>query len=100
MKITQQEGSQLHITLQGDLGHHEALTALQKIGEEIEAVLPRAVLLDFSQVTFMDSSGIAVVIQSMKKAKEYGGTLTVQGVSKQAMKVFQAAGIPKIVTFR
>ena len=55
--------------------------------------------LDFSGVSFMDSSGIALVVQSARQMGAIGGSLTVRGVSRQAMRVFDAAGIPKIVRF-
>ena len=47
----------------------------------------------------MDSSGIAVVVQSARQMRALGGDMAVSGVSKQAMRVFSAAGIPKLVRF-
>ena len=43
--------------------------------------------------------GIALVVQSARQMGAIGGSLTVRGVSRQAMRVFDAAGIPKIVRF-
>ena len=54
------EGRELELFLQGELDHHGAKGLLQRLDREIETALPLRLTLDFSAVTFMDSSGIAV----------------------------------------
>lgn len=98
MKIEQREQG-LTVHLEGELGHHEALDAMRGLEDVIDSYTPAGLELDFSGVSFMDSSGIAVVVQSARHIRALGGDLTVSGVSKQAMRVFSAAGIPKLVRF-
>lgn len=87
------------IHLDGELGHHEALAAMNNISAMIEQSHPHDLMLDLGSVGFMDSSGIAVVVQASRKLASDGGGFCVCGASKQAMRVFNAAGIPKIVKF-
>ena len=98
MRIEQKEQGLL-VHLEGELGHHEALEAMRGLEDVIDSYTPAGLELDFSGVTFMDSSGIAVVVQSARQMRALGGDMAVSGVSKQAMRVFSAEGIPKLVRF-
>ena len=89
----------LNVRLSGEIDQSGAGTLREKIDRAAESCLPQTLLLDFSGVSFMDSSGIALVVQSARQMRAIGGSLTVRGVSRQAMRVFDAAGIPKIVRF-
>ena len=48
----------------------------------------------------MDSSGIAVVLRAHRRMAALGGSLIVTGVPAQARKVFDAAGVPRLVTMQ
>lgn len=87
----------LHLYPIGELDHHGAKKAMTAIESRIDISLPRECVLDFSHVTFMDSSGIAVILKTMRLVKEAGGRLTVENVPPQAMRVIDAAGIERIV---
>ena len=67
------------------------------IEREMDAALPLKLTLNFSKVSFMDSSGIAVVLRTQRKMLSVGGTLSVCCVPAQAQKVFDAAGINRLV---
>lgn len=88
----------LTIALSGEIDHHRAKEIMQTITERIEAYLPLYCTLDFRAVTFMDSSGIAVVIHTVRRMHEMGGTLTLSHIPPQPLKVLRAAGIEKIAT--
>ena len=68
------EGRELELFLQGELDHHGAKGLLQRLDREIETALPLRLTLDFSAVTFMDSSGIAVAMRARQRMRELGGT--------------------------
>ncbi|HIU43391.1 MAG TPA: anti-sigma factor antagonist [Candidatus Ventrousia excrementavium] len=100
MEIVQKhEGNALCIALSGELGHHEALTAMRVIGESIGEGVPRSVVLDLSDVGFMDSSGIAVVLRTFQACQAAGGHFCVRGARKQARRVLDAAGLDKLISF-
>ena len=98
MKIEQREQGMAAI-LEGELGHREALEAMRSLEDAIDSYAPSSLELDFSGVSFMDSSGIAVVVQAARQMQDAGGSLAVSGASRQAMRVFSAAGVPRLVRF-
>lgn len=87
----------LLLELKGELDHHGAKEALEKIGYSCDAALPNHAVLDFAGVTFMDSSGIALVMHTQRRMQLLRGSVTLQNVPAQAMRVFDAAGISKII---
>lgn len=90
----------LTIALTGEIDHHCARSYIEKIGAKIDAYTPDQCVLDFSEVTFMDSSGIAVVINSLRRMAQIEGSLSMCGISEQPMRVFQASGIDKLVPIK
>lgn len=91
------KGNGVKIALDGELGHHEAIEIMSRIGEIIDLHLPKNVVLDLSGLSFMDSSGIAVVVKISRMCSEIGAGFYVEGTPKQAMRIFNAAGIGKLI---
>ena len=94
------ENNRLTIALDGEIDHHRAKHYIQAISAKIEAYTPAQCVLDFSEVTFVDSSGIAVVINALRCMNMLGGKLMLCGIAQQPMKVFRAAGIDKLVEIK
>lgn len=93
------EDRELRIALSGEVDHHRARGLMDGIDREIDMRLPRRVILDLGGVTFMDSSGIAVLLRAYKRMAELGGTVTVRKVPEQAGKVLRAAGLERLLRF-
>jgi len=55
------------------------------------AKCPEHVVVDFSGVTFIDSSGLAVLINAMQDMKEYGGKPTLAGINTNVRSIFDRA---------
>lgn len=87
----------LTIALKGEIDHHGAKGTLHNIADKIDQYMPVVCDLDFKAVSFMDSSGIAVVIHSYRRMKEIGGKLKLKNVGMQPWKVLHTAGIDRIV---
>ena len=94
-----QDGT-LTIVLTGEIDHHCAKHYIQSITSKIEAYKPQICVLDFQEVTFMDSSGIAVVINTLRNIAKIEGKLEIYGLNPQPLKVFRASGIEKIVNIK
>ncbi len=90
----------LTIVLTGEIDHHCAKQYIQSISSKVEAYTPQVCILDFQEVTFMDSSGIAVVINALRNMSKIEGQLELTGLTQQPMKVFQASGIDKLVNIK
>ena len=87
------------MALSGEVDHHHARGLMTEIEREIDRELPKHVTLDLGGVTFMDSSGIAVVLRCYKRTAELGGAVTVKDVPPQAEKVLRAAGLARLMRF-
>ena len=94
------ENGKLTVALTGEIDHHCAKGYIQAISAKIEAYTPTVCILDFSDVTFIDSSGIAVVINAMRAMTQIGGVLELTGIGDQPMRVFRASGIDKLVEIK
>lgn len=90
----------LLLELKGEIDHHGARNAMHEMELAVDAALPRKLVLDFSGVTFMDSSGIALILRAQQRMQLLDGTLLVCNVPQQAKRVLDAAGIGRLVTIR
>lgn len=91
-----QEGT-LTVVLTGEIDHHCAKHYIQSITAKIEAYTPQICVLDFQEVSFMDSSGIAVVINALRNMAKIEGQLELTGLKQQPLKVFRASGVDKLI---
>ena len=94
------QDGQLTVVLTGEIDHHCAKAYISSISAKIEAYTPQVCILDFQEVTFMDSSGIAVVINALRNMTRIDGKLILAGLSAQPLKVFRTSGIDKLVEIK
>lgn len=94
------ENGRLTIALAGEIDHHRAKKYMQAIASKIEAYMPKTCVLDFQDVGFVDSSGIAVVISALRGMNRIGGTLMLCGLGDQPLKVFRMSGIDKLIEIK
>ena len=64
---------------------------------EIERYMPKKVIFDFDSVTFMDSSGIGLIIGRYKFTNMLGGKLEVANLTQSVKKIFEMSGILKLI---
>jgi len=93
-------GDTVITTIRGDIDHHSAPALRNGIDEAISHYKPKTLVLDFSEVTFMDSSGIALVMGRYRNICEYGGKIELFNLSLRDMKIMRLSGIDKIAKIR
>lgn len=86
-------GDRLTVYISGEIDHHGAYSIKDVIDAQILRTSPRVAVMNFERVTFMDSSGIGLVLARYRFASNCGTTLVVEGVNRQTQKVLQLAGI-------
>ena len=96
--IWKEERGELIFTVSGEVDHHGAKGLMQQIDSALERNISRCLVMDLSGVSFMDSSGIALLLRAHRRAREVGGSLRVTGIPEQAMKVLRSAGLHKLMT--
>jgi stage II sporulation protein AA (anti-sigma F factor antagonist) len=94
------DSGRLTVALTGEIDHHCAKHYIQAIAAKIEAYTPEMCILDFRDVSFVDSSGIAVVINALRCMSQIDGRLLLEGLRDQPMRVFRTSGIDKLVEIR
>ncbi|MBQ9715484.1 MAG: anti-sigma factor antagonist [Clostridia bacterium] len=87
----------LTIYLCGELDEYVADNARQKIDDAICQPGITTVVFDLSNLSFMDSTGIGVLIGRYKKLKARGVPVCVKNVSEPADKIFKMAGLYTIM---
>ncbi len=88
--------NKLKIYIAGEIDHHSAFSIKDTIDAQILRTSPKEVILNFDKVSFMDSSGIGLILARYKFAQNCGSTLYVQGLNRQTQKVLALAGIKTI----
>ena len=88
----------LIVALTGELDHHNAEDSRMKIDDKIDRENIKHLIMDFSGVTFMDSSGIGVVIGRYKKLKVKNGSLVITSLNKNVKRIFELSGMFKIIS--
>lgn len=87
----------LTLELTEEIDHHTTEKIRRRADYEIERLVPRKTILDFNKVTFMDSSGIGMLIGRYKVVKMLGGTIEIINAKPSIKKIFEMCGIPKIM---
>lgn len=83
--------------IKGEVDHHSAMPLRQAIDKSMKAFQCSNLILDFSGVEFMDSSGIGVVLGRYKKLNKSGGQIYISGCSSYIEKLLDMAGVFSIV---
>lgn len=91
------EKGKLIVYLEGELDHHSAEEVRSKIDNKIDSNKEKSIILDFSKVSFMDSSGIGVVIGRYKKLGTKGGNISIVNPTNNVSRIFQLSGLFKII---
>lgn len=90
-------GTTLVVKIAGEIDHHTAPELKEAIDREINLRNTVNLVLDFDGVTFMDSSGIGVLIGRYKQIQSRGGKTMVIRVKPQVDKILEISGLKKIL---
>ncbi len=84
--------------LSGELDHHTAASIRKQIDDSADLNMPSLLIFDFTRVSFMDSSGIGLVMGRYRNLSRRGTQLHITGTSPQIYKVMKLSGIGKLAT--
>lgn len=93
----EENGNTLIAFLSGELDHHSAIEIRTKIDDRLERNNIKNLIMNFSKVSFMDSSGIGVVIGRYKKLERIGGVVAITNLNDSVKRVFDLTGLFKII---
>ena len=87
----------LWLQITEEIDHHTTEEIRRKADYEITRYMPRKVIFDYNQVTFMDSAGIGMLIGRYKVAKMLGSNIEMINVKPSIKKIFEMSGVLKII---
>ena len=96
LKITCEDG-ELVASLGGELDHHGAVAVRTLIDTQIRENRPQRAVLELSELDFMDSSGLGLIMGRYALMKEIGGLLRVADPSPATEKIMKLAGMERII---
>lgn len=88
-------GSALILTVVGDIDHHSAKGIREAIDAELFYHRPKTLYLVLSEVSFMDSSGLGLILGRYTRMKELGGRMILVEPTKQIEKILALAAMDK-----
>lgn len=92
-----ERGGELLVVLSGEIDHHSAVWVRTEIDERIMRYRPSRTVMDLSGICFMDSSGIGLIMGRHARMQAIGGELCVREPGERIMKIFELAGLDRIV---
>lgn len=100
MLRTKFENNVLTAFLEGELDHDSAARIRTRLDGMCEAVKPKLLSLDFSGVSFMDSSGIGLVLGRYRQMKLLGGDVRVVNIPENMYRLFALSGLEGLGVLR
>ena len=93
--VTESSANGIVFPLEGEIDLHISPAVAISL-QEIIAKKPARLLVDLSRVSYVDSSGLAVLIDAMQKVKKYGGTFGVIGMQESVRSIFEIARLDQV----
>jgi len=90
------ENGVLRVLLEGEIDHHSARLMRETIDTAAEKCRPQKMILDFKGVTFMDSSGIGLILGRHQLMGSLGGTLEVVNPNRNVERMVRLAGVGRL----
>ncbi|WP_026689401.1 anti-sigma F factor antagonist [Alteribacter aurantiacus] len=87
----------LCVRLEGELDHHTAKKLRERVDQAMTEHHLTHMLLNLEQLTFMDSSGLGVILGRYKFIQTLGGEMVVCSISPQIKRLFDMSGLFKII---
>lgn len=94
----QKAGKQMTVYLDGEIDHCFAEQARNEIDRLLTDSAIERLLFDFSSATFIDSSGVGLIIGRYKKMASRGGRVFARKMSPGISRLFRLAGLHRIIT--
>ena len=90
-------GRTLTVVLYGEIDHHNALKFRTSIDNIIMKKKPLKLILDLSNIEFMDSSGLGFIMGRYNKIQDLGGELLIQNPNEAVLKICRLAGLNRLI---
>lgn len=96
----QKQQKRLIARLSGEIDHHTASLMRAQIDRRIAQDKPEILRLNFKDVTFMDSSGVGLVMGRYRQMQPYGGVIELDGMSRTVERIMRLSGMDTVASVR
>jgi stage II sporulation protein AA (anti-sigma F factor antagonist) len=96
--IFREKGGELTASLYGELDHYLAVSVREAADEKINEARPDKFVLDVSGVSFMDSSGLGLIMGRYTVCRGLGIDFVLSGADERAMKILDMAGLRSVIS--
>jgi anti-sigma B factor antagonist len=83
------------LPLEGEIDLHVSPEVAESLRTMI-AKKQKVIVVDLTKVTYLDSSGLAVLIEGMQKIQEYGGKFALAGAQESVQHIFEIARLDQV----
>ena len=90
------DNDRLTVILYGEIDHHAARTIREEVDANLQRSLPKRLIFNFRDVTFMDSSGVGLIMGRYKLIRSMGGEILIRGAKPQIIQILRMAGLDKL----
>ena len=94
----QTQGMFMFVSLTGELDQSTTQQVKVRLMTTMAAYEIKHIVFDLKKLTFMDSSGIGIILGRYNQVKAIGGQVFVTGMNPTVNKMFHMAGLAQIIT--
>lgn len=99
MKLVRGDGI-LRAVLSGELDHHSARELRAELDAALCEMMPHTLILDFGGVTFMDSSGVGLIMGRYKLLQSFDGEVAVENAPPRIEQMLRLSGVGQLAEIR
>jgi anti-sigma B factor antagonist len=92
------DNSAVKVEITGEVDMHNSPAVREKLLEAAERKVP-LVMVDLSRVDYIDSSGLATLVECLQHLSRYGGKLALVGANSSTRDVFTIARLDRVFRF-
>ena len=91
------EEKRLIFEITEEMDHHVVEKIRKRTDYEIQRLIPKEVIFDFTKVKFMDSAGIGLILGRYKQVASLGGEMKIVNPNERIKKILEMSGVMKVV---
>lgn len=91
------KGNILIVSIEGEIDHHSSEIIRNKVDSKITTATIKNLVFDFSRVSFMDSSGIGMLMGRYKNVMRIGGKVWLMSASGTVKRILEMSGVLKVI---
>ena len=95
--VCDMHNSVLEVAINGEIDHHSAAEIRENLDNMIAETRPKSLVLELSDIDFMDSSGLGLVLGRYRRLQEIGAKMFIKNPSVRIEKILAMAGVDKLI---